>query len=523
MNFLKISLFLLFLSFSVVSFGFNASCTLGEWIESCRSLPTNRTGERVRGISELTIEDSAFGGDQEAAWAGFGEVLNKSINSMVDELHDLEWRGDAPAVVQDNSGNMTYDDVVPFAPFVRKVDFSYDVEIIFHGDFHGDCHSLMCELEDLKAQGYLNDNFEIVKENVYFVFLGDYVDRGLHGAEVLFTILRLRLANPYNVILVRGNHEDLTSQVDYGFTQECHVKFGGSNPRGLGSAAAKIANIYELMPVALYIGRGDSYLQCCHGGMEPGFNPSDLINGDEECELLGELEREDIEYTDESGDVHQCANFTPTEPFAGAGCQSIGYMWYDFIPGDLGETVFYRKGRSLAFAKGAVESILEDQNDNTKMVRGIFRAHQHNKNFDGPFNLMQGLKDSNGVYKLWEKPEDSATRSLTDGLVWTFNVAPDSGYGVGCDFNTYAYAILNVKNDYEDWTLQVYNIDLAERMAAEIASGGGGAGDLGVGSDQDESSEGQSGGHKAVSEADILSRIEELERRVAILESRLGA
>ena len=42
----------------------------------------------------------------------------------------------------------------------------------------------------------------------YMVFLGDYVDRGFYGTEVLYTIMMLKIANPEKVILLRGNHED---------------------------------------------------------------------------------------------------------------------------------------------------------------------------------------------------------------------------------------------------------------------------------------------------------------------------
>ena len=51
----------------------------------------------------------------------------------------------------------------------------------------------------------IDDNFVLIPENLYMIFLGDYVDRGQFGAEVLYTILRLKLANPDHVFMVRGN------------------------------------------------------------------------------------------------------------------------------------------------------------------------------------------------------------------------------------------------------------------------------------------------------------------------------
>ena len=42
----------------------------------------------------------------------------------------------------------------------------------------------------------------------YYIFNGDYVDRGTSSWEVLITLLALFLACPRFVFLNRGNHED---------------------------------------------------------------------------------------------------------------------------------------------------------------------------------------------------------------------------------------------------------------------------------------------------------------------------
>ena len=56
---------------------------------------------------------------------------------------------------------------------------------------------------------------------------------------------------------------------------------------------------------------------------------------------------------------------------------------------------------------------------------------------------MRGLVDSKGVYKLWSDIESDLSpnrRPVSDGLVWTFNVAPDSVYGQRRGFRFDAYA-----------------------------------------------------------------------------------
>lgn len=66
------------------------------------------------------------------------------------------------------------------------------------GDLHGDYASFRSDLN------IANPAKDIV------VFLGDYVDRGISGTEVLEGVSRLLDRNRENVVLLKGNHEDYT-------------------------------------------------------------------------------------------------------------------------------------------------------------------------------------------------------------------------------------------------------------------------------------------------------------------------
>ena len=72
----------------------------------------------------------------------------------------------------------------------------------------------------------------LAKPNTYMVFLGDYTDRGNYGIEVLYTMLRLKLANPEQVFMARGNHEDIQMIASYGFLAECQKNTVRSSARG---------------------------------------------------------------------------------------------------------------------------------------------------------------------------------------------------------------------------------------------------------------------------------------------------
>jgi len=74
-----------------------------------------------------------------------------------------------------------------------SIDLS-EYKVIHHiGDVHG-CNTVL--------QEYLKDG---IKDNEYYIFLGDYIDRGIENAEVinfLYSIMNLP-----NVCLLEGNHE----------------------------------------------------------------------------------------------------------------------------------------------------------------------------------------------------------------------------------------------------------------------------------------------------------------------------
>jgi serine/threonine protein phosphatase 1 len=66
------------------------------------------------------------------------------------------------------------------------------------GDIHGD----LAALERILAQLPALDADDTI------VFLGDYLDRGPHSAEVIARVRELQARGPMRVVALRGNHED---------------------------------------------------------------------------------------------------------------------------------------------------------------------------------------------------------------------------------------------------------------------------------------------------------------------------
>jgi len=328
---------------------------------------------------------------------------------------------------------------IKFVPYVQKLVVPAGSEVAMWGDLHGSVHSLLRCLQRLNKDGFINDNFEILKPNFYMLFLGDFVDRGQYGVEVIYTLMRLKIANPERIFLVRGNHEDYDLNCRYGFHEELLKKFPDQIDR-----AQKVYRLFDMLPVALYLGCGTrdamNYVQCCHGGMEIGFDPKALLDaeGALRFQWLGALNRAhacdclpaELHHAVECEipSTKRC-NFVPQTPTFP---NTIGFMWNDFIVDDGMGIVNYRRGRGWAFGRPLTSYLLHNGSTNKSLLRGVFRAHQHNG------TMLQLLCKNNGIVSLW------------DGMVYTLLSAPASDLG----FNLDSFIVVTTAERYEDCTLR---------------------------------------------------------------------
>ena len=76
-----------------------------------------------------------------------------------------------------------------------------NARVVVVGDIHCDYYSLAALLLKLSVSEY--DYFE----NAYFVFLGDYLDRGSALFEPLLLLIDLKRILGNRLIMLRGNHE----------------------------------------------------------------------------------------------------------------------------------------------------------------------------------------------------------------------------------------------------------------------------------------------------------------------------
>ena len=96
--------------------------------------------------------------------------------------------------------------------FVQKLLVESNAEVKFFTDPHGDAGPTIDFIKKLKHENWIDENSYKIKEKngkkLYIVGLGDYIDRGQEGGEILKEFMNLYIQNPNQVILIRGNHEN---------------------------------------------------------------------------------------------------------------------------------------------------------------------------------------------------------------------------------------------------------------------------------------------------------------------------
>lgn len=210
----------------------------------------------------------------------------------------------------------------------RLVKLEPSGEALVIGDLHGNLESL---ISILKSSGFTRKMTE--RKDATLIFLGDYGDRGEYSAAVYYTVLKLKLAFPEQVILLRGNHEgpeDLMAS-PHDLPMNFQVRFKDNWKTAYAKARELFAYLYNAVLVE------ERYL-LVHGGLSPNINSiQDLAH----------------------------ANMThPEEEFL------EDLLWSD--PDDTVQDVLYSpRGAGKLFGKSVTEKVLRKLN-----VKILIRGHE---------------------------------------------------------------------------------------------------------------------------------------------------
>lgn len=116
------------------------------------------------------------------------------------------------------------------------------------GDIHGQINDLVHIFKSVGLPPYAK-----------WLFLGDYVDRGRHSVEVICLLFALKIKYPYQIYLIRGNHETRDMTEIFGFEKECREKLSHT-------IWPLFCTTFDALPLAAVI---NSTIFCVHGGISP--------------------------------------------------------------------------------------------------------------------------------------------------------------------------------------------------------------------------------------------------------------
>lgn len=102
---------------------------------------------------------------------------------------------------------------------VQDIKIEEGIKLTVVGDTHG-------QLQDLYTIFRING---LPSETNWYLFNGDFVDRGPKGCEVIATMIAFKILYPNCVYLNRGNHEARAQNAWMGFEEELLTKYGNES------------------------------------------------------------------------------------------------------------------------------------------------------------------------------------------------------------------------------------------------------------------------------------------------------
>jgi hypothetical protein len=179
------------------------------------------------------------------------DLCKKTLPELIEAVYQKRNTGDISPLCPDE------------AEYILHLEHKDGVQYIVFGDLHGSFHAFVRSMKRLQIMGIINEKLEL-QPNYVMIFLGDIVDRGNFGMEIMYVILKLMHENWGRVFLNKGNHEEKVIQIHYGFQSELFEKC--ENDELFNQLHKKL---YSRLPSSILItdpNRQNNNLYLSHGG-----------------------------------------------------------------------------------------------------------------------------------------------------------------------------------------------------------------------------------------------------------------
>lgn len=173
------------------------------------------------------------------------DIFLKKLIEEPQKILSLEFK-----TIKDIIGEAT--DIAEKEYRLLKIDTTKKEEIFIFGDIHGKLSSLKLILKEIQK-----------RKPEYIISLGDIVDRGDYQLQTLIIMCALKILNPKNFFILRGNHETFEMNRSYGFYDKFIEKFGNNHKFDV------ILDFYNSLPYSIIINES---ILCVHGGIPEDNN-----------------------------------------------------------------------------------------------------------------------------------------------------------------------------------------------------------------------------------------------------------
>jgi serine/threonine-protein phosphatase 2B catalytic subunit len=103
---------------------------------------------------------------------------------------------------------------------------------------------------------------------INYLFLGDYVDRGVMGIEVVLLLLCIKINYPENMVMIRGNHESRNMTENFTFRNEVITRYDIETYN-------LFMELFDCLPISCIV---DGKYFAMHGGISPELSKVEQIN-----------------------------------------------------------------------------------------------------------------------------------------------------------------------------------------------------------------------------------------------------